>query len=75
MVQITLIIIIPVPSGADTSKWKVSSDKASLPAGGASMHADVWVQWDNTAQTILTNCTHRSLDCHTNLLGDGRQLN
>jgi hypothetical protein len=75
LVQITLIIRIAVPDGADTSKWKLSSDKADLAFGGASMHADVWVQWDDTADVILRNCIRKSLDCHTGILGDGRQLN
>jgi hypothetical protein len=53
---------------------KLSSDNYS-GAGGYSMHADWFNGWDPATNTAwLTNCINGNLDCHDELLGDGRTL-
>jgi hypothetical protein len=53
---------------------KLSSDNYAGP-GGFSLHADWFGGWDtSTMNTFVTNCLNKSMDCHDNLLGDGRTL-
>ena len=53
---------------------RLSSDKNSLP-GGYSLHADWFNGWDNGInKTFLAECINKNMDCHAQLLGDGRLL-
>jgi hypothetical protein len=56
--------------------WRLSSDNyASTSPGGYSGHGDYILGWNTqTMQTFITNCDNLSIDCHTNLLGDGTWL-
>jgi hypothetical protein len=62
-------------SEANSGTWlKLSSDNYSGP-GGYSMHADWFNGWDDaTNKAWLTNCINGNMDCHDQLLGDGRYL-
>ena len=55
------------------AKWRLSSDNyASTSPGGYSGHGDYLMGWDAATMTkIIKNCDNPSIDCHTNLLGDG----
>lgn len=56
------------------SRWVLSSDNATLPAG-SSGHGDFFMGWDSkTIQTFTRYCENMSLDCHDYLLGDGTML-
>lgn len=72
--EITYNIRYWVTAGQNTLNWRLSSDTYSGPAG-YSGHAD-WVNgWDPaTEATWLDRCYTPSVDCHLNLLGDGREL-
>lgn len=72
---ITFNVRYRVPASG-TSTWRLSSDaySASLP-GGYSAHADWWNGWnENIIRTVTQNCLQRALECHMDLLGDGRAL-
>jgi hypothetical protein len=72
--EITMNIRYFVPSGTNTSTWRLSSDTYSGPAG-YSGHADWWNGWDrNVFQRVVNNCYRPGLDCQMGLLGDGQAL-
>ena len=57
-------------------RWRLASDSydRNLPAGYSS-HADWFNGWDpEIMKTFVELCDRRSVDCHGNLLGDGREL-
>ena len=57
-----------------TDGWRLSSDMYDGPAG-RSAHADWWNAWDPTVASVwMANCVNAGLDCHADLLGDGRRL-
>jgi len=58
---------------ARMAKWRLASDNyASTSPGGYSGHGDYLMGWDApTMEKIMKNCDNPSIDCHTNLLGDG----
>jgi Domain of unknown function (DUF1996) len=71
---ITFNVLYPV---RDTTGWHLSSDMydQSKP-GGFSGHADWFEGWDPTvAEAFVKNCVNPAVDCHSHLLGDGRQIN
>ena len=71
---ITFTIDYEVPAGADTSKWRLSSDDydPQLP-GGYSLHADWMNGWDTAISTLWgTKCMRERRDCGSANLGDGR---
>lgn len=73
---ITLNVSFTVEPGANASRYRLASDRydASLP-GGYSLHADVWLAWDESIKaTWMKNCINAGMDCHAYLLGDGRRL-
>jgi hypothetical protein len=58
------------------TRWRLSSDmySTSLP-GGYSGHADWWDGWnEGVKNTWIKGCDQKSLDCFSNLLGDGREI-
>jgi Domain of unknown function (DUF1996) len=60
----------------EAANWRLSSDNyAATSPGGYSSHAD-WVNgWDEAyMKGIVTNCINKKVDCHANLLGDGRTI-
>ncbi|MFL6660968.1 MAG: DUF1996 domain-containing protein [Rhizobacter sp.] len=62
------------PSG--TRNWRLSSDMydPKLP-GGYSMHGDYFNGWDKqVSDTWAKNCLQAMKDCHSHLLGDGREI-
>jgi hypothetical protein len=64
-------------NGENTADWALSSDmypKNGLNSG-YSAHGDVFVAWDEAVEsTWVTKCINAKLDCHSDLLGDGRRL-
>jgi hypothetical protein len=74
--NIALNIHWNVPAGADTSKWRLSSDAYSkdLPSG-YSMHADFMSGWNKDAMnTMVEHIYHARRDTHANNLGNGTHL-
>jgi hypothetical protein len=73
---ITENILYPVPEDGDTSGWRLSSDSYSTDQpGGYSIHADWFDGWDPSIKEAWTNnCIKKGLDCHSHLLGDGREI-
>lgn len=72
--EITLGFHYLVREGDDPSAWRLSSDVYDGP-GGYSAHAD-WVNgWDPGIEaTWVENCIQAGLDCGSQPLGDGREL-
>jgi hypothetical protein len=57
-------------------RWRLSSDMYDrrLPAG-YSAHADWFNGWkQDIMKTFIEKCDQQSVDCHANLLGDGRTI-
>lgn len=72
---ITFGILYKVPKEG-VKGWRLASDMydASLP-GGYSVHGDWFEGWDPAvAKTFVQNCTSKGVDCHSHLLGDGREI-
>lgn len=78
--EVTYNVRYYVQPGDDTTEWFLSSDESYLNANpgapaGYSGHGDWFNGWDPAVfQTVIDNCYDRGLDCHMNLLGDGRML-
>lgn len=65
-----------VLGSSGTANWRLSSDlyDAKLPAG-YSMHGDWFNGWDQpSAAAWAQSCINRRKDCHSHLLGDGREM-
>jgi hypothetical protein len=63
-------------AGMDVTQLRLSSDHYAdgLP-GGYSAHADWFEAWDpGVRDAFVTNCVNKSADCHSHLLGDGREI-
>lgn len=72
--EITMNFFYKVSEANNGDYWRLSSDNYA-GAGGLSLHADWYGAWDaGTLQTFVTRCIGASMDCHDNLLGDGRIL-
>lgn len=72
--QITLSVIYTIKDAAALSRWRLSSDVYSGPAG-YSMHADWFNGWKpDVMATWIKNCDQAARDCHSHLLGDGRMM-
>lgn len=61
---------------ANMKNWRLASDNyANTSPGGYSSHGDYFWGWDvATFAKVINNCDNPSVDCHTNLLGDGNWL-
>jgi hypothetical protein len=73
--EISFNILYKYPAGG-MAGWRLASDMydKSLP-GGYSVHGDWFDGWDpEVAKTFVTNCTGKAKDCHSHLLGDGREI-
>lgn len=79
---VTFNVAYDVPVGADTTKWRLSSDMydKALP-GGMSLHGDYMFGWTvdpvsgkNFSQIFTDNCLKKALNCGDNFLGDGREF-
>ncbi|MFL6664645.1 MAG: DUF1996 domain-containing protein [Rhizobacter sp.] len=74
--EITFNIIYPVREKDATLHWRLASDMydPSLP-GGRSMHADWFDGWSQPVKEAwVKGCNQAQRDCHSFLLGDGREL-
>jgi hypothetical protein len=72
---ITFNIPYRVPAEG-TDGWRLVSDgyDASKP-GGYSAHGDWFGAWDpEIAETWTRDCVNAGVDCHSHLLGDGREM-
>lgn len=72
---ITFNVEYPQPSGG-TAGYRLASDMYdSAQPGGYSAHGDWWNGWDPAIeQTFVEHCINPAVDCHSHLLGDGRQM-
>jgi hypothetical protein len=74
--DISFHIIYDVTEANAPLHWRLVSDNydSSLP-GGYSGHGDWMGAWDTSiSDTWLKLCDNASLDCHSGLLGDGREI-
>lgn len=72
---ITFNILYKIPSSG-VAGWHLASDmyERSLP-GGYSVHGDWFEGWDPEVSDVwLKNCNNEAVDCHSHLLGDGREI-
>jgi hypothetical protein len=74
MVEISVNIMYPITEANQATHWRLSSDNYSGPAGYSS-HADWWNGWvQSDMDAWIRNCINTSKDCHSHLLGDGREI-
>ncbi|HEX6361727.1 MAG TPA: DUF1996 domain-containing protein [Albitalea sp.] len=74
--EITFNIHYDVREPGATRHWRLASDTyaGELPAG-RSMHADWFDGWDpSIKEAWVKGCNRAQRDCHSNLLGDGREI-
>ncbi len=74
--ELTFNIRYKVEEANAPTYWRLASDMydTSLP-GGYSAHADWFGGWkEDIMNTFIKNCDDKSVDCHSNLLGDGREI-
>jgi hypothetical protein len=59
-----------------TDGWRLVSDSYDASkAGGYSAHGDWFGAWDpEIAETWTHDCINAGVDCHSHLLGDGREM-
>jgi hypothetical protein len=70
---ISFNVLYPV---RDVTGWRLASDMydASMP-GGFSAHGDWFEGWDpEVSKAFVKNCVNAAVDCHSHLLGDGRDI-
>jgi hypothetical protein len=73
--EITINVRYKIPPSGTTG-WRLSSDtySTSLP-GGFSLHGDFMNGWrPEIADMWIRNCDNPALDCHADLLGEGKTL-
>jgi hypothetical protein len=71
--QVSFNTLYPV---RDVKGWHLSSDMydQSMP-GGFSAHGDWFEGWDpEVSKVFVDNCVKKGVDCHSHLLGDGREI-
>lgn len=73
--ELSYVMHFPIPSGRNTSNWRLSSDNYVGGQGGYSMHAD-WINgWDPSLPPIwTTRVLNQTLDAGSGLIGDGREM-
>jgi hypothetical protein len=74
--EVTFNILYPVVEANSPKRWRLSSDNysSSLP-GGYSAHGDWFNGWQpDIMKAFVQNCDQPALDCHSHLLGDGREI-
>ncbi|HET6339169.1 MAG TPA: DUF1996 domain-containing protein [Polyangiales bacterium] len=70
---ISFNVLYPV---RDVKGWHLASDMydQSMP-GGFSAHGDWFEGWDpEVSKAFIQNCVNKAVDCHSHLLGDGRDI-
>jgi hypothetical protein len=74
--EVSYNIIYDVKEANAPLRWRLSSDTYdSTQPGGYSSHGDWFNGWKaEVMQTFVQKCDQASVDCHANLLGDGRSL-
>lgn len=69
--EVSIHILWSIPASGDMSKWRLSSDTYTGPAG-YSAHADFMVGWDRSVIERWTKfCVVAAKDCASHILGDG----
>lgn len=72
--EITLNVKYKVEVANEALAWRLSSDHPDRPAG-YSGHADWFDGWNpQIRDTWVEHCNKTGVDCHAQLLGDGRSL-
>lgn len=74
--EVSFNVIYEVAEANAPRSWRLSSDTydRSLP-GGYSSHGDWFNGWKvDVMKTFVERCDRAAVDCHANLLGDGRSL-
>lgn len=73
--EITYILHFPIPSGRNTSNWRLSSDNYVGGQGGNSMHGD-WINgWDPSLPPVwTTRIINQGLSGGSHMIGDGRVM-
>lgn len=74
---ISVLVYYPVTDADGTKWWRLASDNydPTTTYAGYSSHSDFMMGWDETIhKTYVDNCVNKALDCHGDLLGDGREL-
>jgi hypothetical protein len=73
-VEIGVNVHYRITEANQATYWRLSSDNYSGPAGYSS-HADWWNGWvQSDMESWVRNCINTSKDCHSHLLGDGREI-
>lgn len=73
--EITFNIPYAISAGARARLRLASDTYAATSPGGYSAHADWFEAWDPAVMaTWVSRCDQSALDCHSHLLGDGREL-
>jgi hypothetical protein len=74
LVGISVNIHYRITEANQATHWRLSSDNYSGPAGYSS-HADWWNGWvQSDMEAFVSNCVNKSKNCHSHLLGDGREI-
>ena len=74
--EITFNIVYKVTEANAPLHWRLASDTydASIPAGYSS-HGDWFNGWKaDVIDTFVKKCDNLAKDCHSHLLGDGREI-
>jgi hypothetical protein len=74
--EVSYNIVYDVTEANAPLSWRLSSDTYdSTKPGGYSSHGDWFNGWNqDVMKAFVKNCDQASMDCHANLLGDGREL-
>jgi len=74
--EITFNILYDVREPHATRGWRLASDAYSTDmAAGRSMHGDWFDGWnEDVKEAWLKGCNRAARDCHSHLLGDGREI-
>jgi hypothetical protein len=75
--EISFNIVYKIREANAPQRWRLSSDMypATSP-GGYSNHGDWFNGWKkDISDTFVRSCIQPGLDCHSHLIGDGRQMN
>jgi hypothetical protein len=74
--EVSYNVVYDVTEANAPLSWRLSSDTYdSTKPGGYSSHGDWFNGWNqDVMKAFVKNCDQASMDCHANLLGDGREL-
>ena len=74
--EVSFQVRYDVPRGVRSSEWRLASDmyEPGKP-GGYSAHGDWFEGWKREfAEAFVKHCDQARRDCHSSLLGDGREI-